>query len=108
MSPETVTDQQASTQELAQGLTGQRAYLARAQVRQARRAMREHIRYWGTGAARRRHLQIEALERKEWHGRVVFKLRCERCGRARWEGEAVCWWILALTRHVCAWCLVKG
>ena len=105
---ETVTDQHAPAQGLAEGLTGHRAYLARAQVQQARRAMQAHVEYWGAGAAQQRREQIGALERKEWHGRVVFRLHCGHCRQDRWEGEAVCWRLLALARHVCAWCLMKG
>ena len=55
-----------------------------------------------------REKQIAALPQKLWKGRPVFRLMCSRCGKERWEPEYVCWHLVSLDYHTCAWCLVRG
>lgn len=85
--------------------TGMRMHRARTDLRHARKAMKAYAEQMGPEAVEQRRTQIFALQHKVWHSRVVFKLRCHKCGKVRWESEFVCWWLLDLKRHICSWCM---
>ena len=91
-----------------EGMTGQRGYLARSQAMQARRLMEAFGEFVGADMMAARRTEILWLPRKMWNGRLVFELRCDICGRMRWEGEFVCWALMSLDHHICSWCRTRG
>ena len=52
-----------------------------------------------------RRKEIDALERKDWHGKLVYKIRCHGTrGKGPhdvWVGEQLLWFLISLTGFVC-------
>lgn len=104
----TVTDELRPEQMSGAGLTGQRKSLAVRDVWSARKAITAYALDPIPGPPESRRAQILALPRKDWHGRIVFAVTCEDCGKERWVSEAVLWSVVSLEHFACQWCMLHG
>lgn len=104
----TFTDLLAPQQGEAVGLSGQRARLAKHDVRLARERLTRFRAKGGQKWFEHRREEIPALEHKLWHGRIVWRLHCYRCDTDRWVSEHILWSLIDLNHFCCPWCLLKG